>query len=60
MTVTLCVKLSIGPNDGVNARIPWSDHRHARARARHLASVPQGGARESLRSAFAGIGSGAR
>jgi uncharacterized membrane protein len=33
-----------GPCHRVNTRIPWSHHRHARARARHLAPVPQGGA----------------
>jgi uncharacterized membrane protein len=32
--------------DRVNTRIPWSHHRHARARARHLAPVPQGGGAE--------------
>jgi len=32
------------PGDRVNTLIRWSHHRHARARARHLAPVPQGGA----------------
>jgi Predicted integral membrane protein (DUF2189) len=36
------------PSDRVNTRIPWSHHRHARTRARHLAFVPQGGGAEHV------------
>ena len=36
------------PGDRVDTRIPWSHHRHARARARHLAPVPQGGGAEHV------------
>ena len=34
--------------DRVNTSIPWSHHRHARARARYLAPVPQGGGTEHV------------
>src|SRR6478752_485899 len=36
------------PGDRVDTRIPWSHHRDASARARHLAPVPQGGGAEHV------------
>ena len=40
------------PGDRVDTRIPWSHRRDARARARHLALVPEGGAVSRQRKPF--------